>query len=544
MDTPRRLLEVSKIPAPQSVTSFHSSAYKKEDVVSRRDIGMNSKGGDPDITPKSTTRIITHLQRRSLPRVALVCSSKSKIATHRTATDSVLKGRNARSRHLNMVRQQASEIKAIRKEVLIKQRSLAEEKEQARRKEIKAQQLRNSEEMKRRAANKAKIRQIELDMAQKEGEIKSKEFREGQERLLNHTYEQRRKSNELRMKQRMMAAEEKVCCKEAAQRADAAIFEERQCASEALSAAQDEQKIHKRLSQHAQKVGIDKAREYDKENRRHKCEEKDAEIALQAGCHQDVEAFRQAEVQQSRQSLVIRGELVKQRTMMKYQEKHTQWQATIKELEERSLERQDVQKHNAKEREKNRQSLRVRAEIAKVHRSIDKENALKSIQERIQNIEIQNLERKDMHTYNASEASKKRQSSQSRAESAKSHRSIDEKKKMQELKESKENIEFRHIGRKDAEDYINDEKQQHRKRQQPLIGRSEANTMNKYEKSHALQEMAEIKERREVEPLSREQLEALGRRELQALAKAHCVKANVKTALIIDQLIHKMQDYV
>ncbi len=500
---------------------------------------MNSKGGDSGILSKTTTRIVTPLQRRPLPRVTLTCSSKSKIVTHRTATDSVIKGRNARSRHLNMVRQQASEIKANCKEVLIKQRSLAEEKEQARRKEIKIQQLKNSEELKRRAANKAKIRQRELDMTQKEGEMKSKEFREGQERLQNDACERRRKSNELSMKQRMIAAEEKVRCKEAARRADAAIFEERQCASEALSAVQDEQKIHQRLSQHARKVGIDKAREYDKENRHHKREEKYAEIALQAGCHQDIQAFRQAKVQQNRQSLVRQGELVKQHNMMKYQEKCTQWQATIKEIEERNLERQDVQKHIVTEREKNRQLLCAHAEIAKVHRCIDKENTSKYLQERVENIEIQNLERNDIHTYKASEASQKRQSLQSRAESANSHRVIDEKKQMQELKETKENIEFRHIGRKDAEAYINGEKIQHRKRQQPLIGRAEVHTMKKQEKSHALQETAEAKEQREVGPLSREQLQALGRRELQALAKAHSVKANIKTALIIDQLIDK-----
>ncbi len=538
-ETPRRLLGVSKIPAPQSGTRFHSLAYEEEDVISRGEIRTNSKGGGSEITSKTTTRIMTPLQRRTLPRVALISSSKSKIVTHRIAADSVLKGRNARSHHLNMVRQQASEINASRKEAIIKERLLAEEKEQERRKEIKKQQLKNSEEVKRRAANNAKIRQRELDVALKEGEIKSKEFREGQERLQNDACERRRKSNELGMKQSIMAAEEKVRRKEAARNADAAIFEERQCASEALSAAQNEQKIRNRLSQQARKAGIDKARECDKENRHRKRKEKDAEIALQTGCHQDVQLFQQTEVQRQRQSLVRRGDLVKQHVRMKYEEKHAQWQVNVKELEERNLECRDVQKHIATEKEKSRQSLCARAEVSKVHRCIDEQNTLRCLQERIKNIEIRNLERNDIEAYKTCEALKKRQSLQSHAESVKNHRVI-EKKKMQELKEMKENIEFRHIGRKDAEACINGEKQEHRKIQQPLVDYAEAYGMKGKDKSHALQEMADVEERHEVGPLSREQLQALGRRELQALAKTYCVKANLKTALIIDQLIDIM----
>ncbi len=499
---------------------------------------MNSKLGGSEIA--SNTRTMTPLQRRSLPRVALMCSSKSKIVAHRTATDSVVKGRNARSRHLSMVLQQASEIKANRKEALIKERSLAEEKEQTRRKERKLQQLKNSEEMKKKAANEAKIRQRELHIALKEGEMKSKEFREGQERLQYDACEKRRKNNEFRMKQRMMAAEERSHRMEAARKADAALFEERQCASEALSAAKDEQRTLKRLSQQTRKAGIDKAREYDKENRHRMHEEKNADISLQAGCHQDVEVFKRSEIQRNRQSLVRRGEVVKHHTRMKYQEKHAQWQATIKEIEERNVGYQDVQEHIAMEREKDRQSLYARAEVAKVHRCIDEENTSRCLEERNDNIEIRNIERKDVEAHIFSEASKKRQSLRNRAETAKDHRVIDEKKKMQELKETKENIEFRHIGRMDEEAHINGKTQQHHKKKS-LLGCAEIHAVKEQDKTHVIEEMAEVEEQLELGCFSPDQIQALGRRELQTLAKAHGVKANLKTALIIKQLIDKMK---
>ncbi len=519
---------------------FHSSAYEKKDTISRGQIRTNPKGGGSEIASKTTTKVMAPLQRLPLPRVALISSSKSNVVTHRIAADSVRKGRNVRSHHLNMVRQKASETKASRTEAIIKERLLAEEKEQERRKEIKMRHLKNSEEIKRRAANKAKIRQRELDVALKEGEMKSKEFREGQERIQNAACERRRKSNELRMKQSMMAAEEKVRRKEAARKADAAIFEERQCVSEALSLAQRELKMRNRLSLQARKAGIDKARECDKENRHRKREEKDAEIALQAGCREGVQVFQQANKQQQRQSLVRRGNLVKQHAKMKCEEKHAQRQVNVKELKERNLEHRDVQKYIATEKEKSRQSLRARAEVSKDHRCIEEEDTLRCLQERIENIEIRNLERNDIETYKKREALKARQSLQSRAESVKNHRVIDEKKKMQELKELKENIEFRHIGRKDAETCINGENKEHRKRQQTLVDYAEVHGMKEKDKSHTLQEMTDVEERHKVGHLSREQLQALGRRELQALAKTYCVKANLKTSLIIDQIMNKM----
>ncbi len=539
-ETPRRLLWASKIPAPQSKMHFHSSAYEKKDTISRGQIRMNSKGGGSEIAPKTTTKVMAPLQRLPLPRVALISSSKSNVVTHRIAADSVRKGRNARSHHLNMVRQKVSETKASHTEAIIKERLLAEEKERERRKEIKMRHLKNSEEIKRRAANKAKIRQRELDVSLKEGEMKLKEFREGQERIQNAACERRRKSNELRMKQSMMAAEEKVRRKEAARKADAAIFEERQCVSEALSLAQRELKMRNRLSLQARKAGIDKARECDKENRHRKHEEKDAEIALQAGCREGVQVFQQANKQQQRQSLVRRGNLVKQHAKMKCEEKHAQRQVNVKELKERNLEHRDVQKYIATEKEKSRQSLRARAEVSKDYRCIDEEDTLRCLQERIENIEIRNLERNDIETYKKREALKARQSLQSRAESVKNHRVIDEKEKMQELKELKENIEFRHIGRKDAEPCINGETKEHRKRQQTLVDYAEVHGMKEKDKSHTLQEMTDVEERHKVGHLSREQLQALGRRELQALAKTYCVKANLKTSLIIDQIMNKM----